>query len=394
MPRETGGCILGPTMQAELPVTVIRFCRNLRRRGACVGLGEEKDALRALTLIPVSDPRIFRAGLRAVLAKSRPEQRIFDREFGASFPSEKNEEGPSDGEGGRGSEANREPGDPVLSVHRIQQWLAGGCNREESVDSALYSPCDSGARRDYGRIDPRNQAEILAAARAIARILQMRRKGRRWKIAQRGRTDLRRTLRMNLRRGGELVDLARRERKRKKPRVVMLLDTSRSMNPYHSFLVHVMIALSRAVPDFRVFLFSTTLRNATREVRELELGSTWRSARDAGQVWQSGTRIGLCLNEFLAGDGRSWIGRDTAVLVVSDGWDTGDIKLLERSMGEIRRRAALVIWLNPLLASPSYEPRCAGMVAALPHVDIFAPCHDVGSLRRLARALKALARER
>ena len=82
------------------------------------------------------------------------------------------------------------------------------------------------------------------------------------------------------------------------------------------------------------------------------------------------------------------------MLVVSDGWDTGDIKLLERSMGEIRRRAALVIWLNPLLASPSYEPRCAGMVAALPHVDIFAPCHDVGSLRRLARALKALARER
>lgn len=259
---------------------------------------------------------------------------------------------------------------------------------EETVEAALYSPDGAGARRDYGRIPAEEREDLLSAAQDIARALAGGTSRRRWKSSRAGRIDIRRTLRLNLRRGGELLDLAHRERKARKPEVVLLFDVSRSMNPYHPFLTQFMIALSRAVPKLKVYLFGTLLRNVTKEVRALDFGDTWQSFHEPRAVWLSGTRIGWSLNEYLHTGGRNSLNRNTTVLVVSDGWDTGEIDLLDRGMREIKRRSSRVIWLNALLASASYEPSCAGMRAALPHIDHFAPCHDIDSLRALAGELQ------
>jgi uncharacterized protein with von Willebrand factor type A (vWA) domain len=80
--------------------------------------------------------------------------------------------------------------------------------------------------------------------------------------------------------------------------------------------------------------------------------------------------------------------RDTVVIVLSDGWDTGEPEVLSQALVAIRRRAGKVVWLNPLLGSPDYQPLTQGMVAALPHVDAFLPAHNLESLRALARHLK------
>ena len=79
--------------------------------------------------------------------------------------------------------------------------------------------------------------------------------------------------------------------------------------------------------------------------------------------------------------------RRTIVIVLSDGWDTGEPELLAGELLRIKRRAGRVIWLNPLLGNPSYEPLTRGMAAALPLVDVFAPGHSLAALRDLASKL-------
>ena len=102
--------------------------------------------------------------------------------------------------------------------------------------------------------------------------------------------------------------------------------------------------------------------------------------------WSGGTKIGQSVAAFLAGWPRL-IDRRTVVIVLSDGWDTGEPEILGEALRAIRRRAGRVVWLNPLLGSPSYQPLTRGMQAALPQVDVFAPAHDLASLEALARHL-------
>jgi hypothetical protein len=77
----------------------------------------------------------------------------------------------------------------------------------------------------------------------------------------------------------------------------------------------------------------------------------------------------------------------TVVILLSDGWDTGEPRVLADAMRVIQRRAGRVVWLNPLLGSPSYKPLTRGIQAALPYVDVFAPVHNLESLEALGRHL-------
>jgi uncharacterized protein with von Willebrand factor type A (vWA) domain len=51
-------------------------------------------------------------------------------------------------------------------------------------------------------------------------------------------------------------------------------------------------------------------------------------------------------------------------------------------MARLRSMALRVIWLNPLLGSPNYQPLCKGIQTALPYVHDFLPVHNVESLRQ------------
>jgi uncharacterized protein with von Willebrand factor type A (vWA) domain len=199
--------------------------------------------------------------------------------------------------------------------------------------------------------------------------------------------DLRRTIRHSLRRGGEIIDLAYRRRKIAKTRVVLLADVSGSMDLYSRFLIQFIYALQHAVGQVETLVFSTTLTRITDAMSEDDL----RAALDevARQVpdWSGGTKIGASLRSFLDRYGGELLGLRTVLIVISDGWDTGDIDVLDRAMADLQRRAGRVIWLNPLLGSPGYEPICQGMRVALPYVDVFASAHNLESLRQLERHL-------
>ena len=75
---------------------------------------------------------------------------------------------------------------------------------------------------------------------------------------------------------------------------------------------------------------------------------------------------------------------------VSDGYDTGEPEILGAEMARLKRRAKRIIWLNPMIGWRDYAPVAQGMAAALPHVDLFAPAHNLESLAALEPYLAKL----
>jgi uncharacterized protein with von Willebrand factor type A (vWA) domain len=196
--------------------------------------------------------------------------------------------------------------------------------------------------------------------------------------------DLRRTLRANLNRG-DLLELRYRQRKRRRVRLVVLCDVSGSMDLYSRFLLQFLFALQHVFGRVETFTFSTRLTRVTEHLRARSYRQMLRRLAEV-RDWSGGTRIGDSLAQF----NREYphlVDRRTIVILLSDGWDTGEPEVLSAALMRIRRRAGRVIWLNPLLGNPSYEPLTRGMAAALPLVHDFAPAHNLAALRDLAHRL-------
>ncbi|HJS19055.1 MAG TPA: VWA domain-containing protein, partial [Anaerolineales bacterium] len=224
-----------------------------------------------------------------------------------------------------------------------------------------------------------------------------------WKISER-RTrrrhpgkgemlDLRRTLRKSLRAGGEIFSWSYREPKWKPRSLVILADISGSMERYTRVLLHFIYGMNSALTQpVEAFVFSTRLTRITRPLRTRDLD---RALKDVGAIvhdWAGGTRIGESLKYFNFEWSRRVLGRGAVVLIISDGWDRGDVELLSREMARLKRNCHLVIWLNPLLGAAEYEPLTRGIQAALPHIDHFLPVHNLASLEDLADRLASLDR--
>jgi len=203
--------------------------------------------------------------------------------------------------------------------------------------------------------------------------------------------DMRRTLRRSLRSGGEIFRWSFREPKRKPRPLVVIADISGSMERYTRLLLHFIYGMKAALDQpVEAFVFSTRLTRITRplQIRDLDL-----ALKNVGQLvhdWAGGTRIGESLKTFNFDWGRRVLGRGAVVLIISDGWDRGDVDLLKREMARLRRNCHRLIWLNPLLGAPDYEPLTRGIQAALPHVHDFLPVHNLASLEDLALRLSDL----
>lgn len=203
--------------------------------------------------------------------------------------------------------------------------------------------------------------------------------------------DLRRTIRRNLKYGGDVIEWARREPKHKPRPIVIIADVSGSMERYTRLFLHFIYSLAIALAQpVESFVFSTRLTRITRELRNRDIDQALRDVSNTVQDWSGGTRIGEALKTFNFEWGRRVLGRGAVALLISDGWDRGEAALLSQEMARLHRSCHRLIWLNPLLGSPDYEPLTRGMVAALPHVDDFLPVHNLASLEDLAQHLSKL----
>jgi hypothetical protein len=244
------------------------------------------------------------------------------------------------------------------------------------------SDTESSAAKDFSAFSNHELEEISRIARRIVRRLA-RKRSRRWRPVKRGpRVNLRRSLRLSLKTGGELIDLGFKERRPKRTKLVVICDVSGSMDIYSRLLLQFVYGLQNSFAKVESFVFATSLSRITGELKN----KTYQRALDRLSAnvrgWSGGTRIGASLATFNA----QWLRRvdkQTVVIILSDGWDTGEPEQLAHALAQLRQRAGRLIWLNPLLGSSTYQPVTRGMQAAMPFINVFAPAHDLASLRAL-----------
>jgi uncharacterized protein with von Willebrand factor type A (vWA) domain len=390
----------------SLPENLAAFCAILRRDHRFnLGPRELMDAAHGLEFADIANERAVRDVLRPILSKTYDDVRAFDPAFERFFHGGRDTRPPSetasvfdetvkDGDEAAASGAETRPSPRDTPEVAAADDLAGaGAVRDvaESEEDAVAALLRASFSPLAGEgtplvLEPPTRAWREAAA-ALARRVHAG-ASRRWRPAVRGpRFDFRRTLRTSLRTGGEPVTPRWHAHPRRRPRFVLLIDGSRSMGASAEPPLHMAVALSAVNPSTETFTFSTMLRRVTRDTRRAAAGE--RRTLHIEQAWGGGTTIGACLDDFLLHFGERLLGPDTVVIIASDGLDVGNPELLRHSMARLARRSAAVVWINPLLETPGYQPTAVGMRLARPFVSVLASVSNPEDLRSLARTLRA-----
>ena len=166
--------------------------------------------------------------------------------------------------------------------------------------------------------------------------------------------------------------------------MVLLLDVSGSMEPYARALLRFVQAAVAGRGRVEAFALGTRLTRLTRELSSRDPDRALRAAAEAVLDWSGGTRLGAGLGRFNDEWGCRGMARGAVAVILSDGWDRGNPAEMAEQMRRLSRVAHRVVWVNPLKATPGYQPLARGMAAALPHVDAFVEGHNLDSLERLA----------
>jgi uncharacterized protein len=371
------------TRQTSLSKNIVQFCRFLRYQGFSLSVEEEADALKALQFIDHSNQQVFKLALKMILCRSVKELDSFDdlfteywKELGRAVDSKVKKK----------TEPVIKQGKQDASFKALKSWLNG--NRNEEIEQiASYSFNQSLSHKDFSTVPIHELEEMMQSIKALSKRLAAHLNRRYEKTGRINLPDLRRTLRKNMRHGGELIDIAFKKPKRNRTKVVVLCDVSKSMDLYASFLLQFIYAFQQVYSRVETFAFSTSLQHITARLKQNHFYTALKSLGSEGDSWSGGTRIGESLDSFVNQYASKVLDKRTIVIIVSDGWDTGNINLLEESMEVIRKRCRKIIWLNPLAGHASYRPSVAGMQAAMPYIDVFAPVHDLDSLRHLSKWL-------
>lgn len=373
---------------------LLHFGRVLRRLGLDVHPGRIRDVADAIQAIGLERRSDVRAAMRTLLLHRREDLARFDEAFDLFWRDR------GAGPGGLRPFALGEQR-TVLARQEIPMsrpvLVDDGTPRAQEGEieaaQATYSPRDVLRTRDFADFGPDDLAEARRCLAAFhwdpgSRVT------RRWEPGRGSALDLRRALRRTAASGGDVIDLPRRTRVRRPRPLVVLCDVSGSMERYARMLLHFIGAVARRPRSVEAFLFATRLTRITRHLSRDDRAGNLGAIPGAVPDWAGGTRIGEALGAFNRLWARRVLRRGPVVLLISDGWDRGDPVRLGAEIARLQRSCHRLVWLNPLLGSPVYEPLTRGMQAALPYVDDFLPVHNLDSLESLARHLSALGPER
>ncbi len=376
--------------QTEISGNLVLFCRFLRQKGYALGMREEADALRALEYLSFDSEDAFIDALRAILAKSRLQQLRF-KEYYLEFWNEleralnaKLKERPRQ----QHSEAQKRK----AQFEALKSWL-NLLPAEEEKEIAAASPVEILSRKHFADLSPDEMRLMMRMLRKAARKLT-RQKSRLKKAARlKKKPDLKRSIRHSMRRGGELHQILFSKHKEKKLKLVLLCDVSKSMELYSRFFIHLIYAFQNACDRIETFVFSTALHRVSELFEQYHLAKAYQIVSERVPQWSGGTTIGKCLQKFASEYGHLLLDKKTVVLILSDGWDTGEPETMRQAMKNIRRASKKIIWLNPLAGSPEFAPEAIGMKTALPYIDVLESAHNLESLQKaLKQATKKHSR--
>ncbi len=366
------------------------FTRILRQAGLPVSTEQSWDFARALTMVDIGDrDQVFHAA-RCLLIMRQDHLRLFETLFNRFWRNH------TDGLPPQGPKNPMAPRPPTrrkqFSIVAYMAQKARPADQEIEVTdrSRTFSSVEVLQRREFSLMTPE---ELRAVKHFIQemRWQMSQRRTRRWTPESSGeKLHLRQAMRSTTKYGGVPLDLFWQSRKVKQRPFVLIADISGSMEKYARLMLQFFYSVSHSFGDVESFVFGTRL---TRITPQLKLNNIDRAIDQAAREivdWSGGTRIGESLGTFNRSWGRRVLRRGAIVLIVSDGWERGDVSELRREMVYLQRRCHRLIWLNPLLGKSTYQPLVEGIAAALPFIDDFLPIHNLQSLTALSKHLAAL----
>lgn len=392
---------------------LLTFGRDLRRAGLNLGSGQIINFVEAVGQIEVKRRVDFYHAARATLVTMPEQIPVFDAEFARFWRRVMNPvppvEQPTDHDNldmppppGSEPQDKRESQDQsnsaqnqrakersILAVEDSNAEDAGESDEMESPpeDVLVFSAREVLRKKDFAQF---TQEEITEARRLISQMnwrLGTRKTRRRERSNLGEFIDYRATLRRSMRHRGVPIELRRRRRKERMRPLILICDISGSMDRYARLLLQFVHALEHGLDTVEVFVFGTRLTRITRELRKRDVDAAIENVVKSVDDWSGGTRIGESIKSFNFKWSRRVLRSGATVVMISDGWDRGDPALLSAEMARLQRSCRRLIWLNPLLGAPGYQPLTQGIRAALPYVDAFLPVHNLKSLEALAQIL-------
>ena len=418
----------------DLALTAARFGTALRAAGVPADPGRCQRFARAVTVARPATGRDLYLCALATLISSQAQVEALDRVFRDMFGSLGDEvarpggqQSPGGPDGNARPQPDRpspadllaqaanaarahaaqerppEPGDEQEPDHNDGPQAGKGWLRAESPGEGEYaepSPEEDGgapraalasaterlAGKDFAELSPAELLMLSGLMRKLTLAVPLRRSRRPRPTAHGGRTDLRATLRHARRTGGHPLRLARRAPLMEPRRLVVLCDISGSMEPYARAMLQLLYCAAGGA-EAEVFTFATRLTRITGSLAHARPALALQQAGQAAPDWLGGTKIGESIKEFNNSYGRRGMARGAVVVIISDGWDTGDPEILGREMERLSRVAHRIVWVNPRTQSPEYRPLAGGMAAAWPYCDAVVSAHTLHALDDLTAAL-------
>jgi len=381
------------TSESRLAENILLFCRTLRKAGLPIGPGKVLEAIGAVACAGIARRDDFYWALRSVLVNDPSQFRLFDQAFHIFFrnprllermmalllPRVTSDQG----------EASAKSG-----IRRLLEALS---DQEESEDNEALPEIDRAGsyshreilrRKDFEQMSLQELADARQLLRDEMRLINSV-ATRRFRPSSYGqRYDLRRSMRQMLRNSGQVIELPRKQRRKRPPNVVLICDISGSMTRYSRMFLHFAHTISSCSLNVQCFVFGTRLTNITRRLADRDVDKAMARISDEVKDFDGGTRIAACLKWFNVDWGRRVLARDAVVVLLSDGLERDPESDLEFQMQRLQKSCRSLIWMNPMLRYDAFEPKASGIRRMLPHVDAFVPSHNVNSLVELGRMLR------
>ena len=373
--------------QTELSANVVLLCRFLRKKSFNLTATEEADALTAISYLPINSEDYFREALRSVLTKSQFQQTKFN-EYYHEFKDQLKKATDSKVKELPEEKEKPEKKTKEAQFEALKDWLNLSPSEEEK-EIAAFSDLEVLTRKDFLDLSEDEMRLMMRVLKKLARKMAHQKSRLRKKSKRRQQLDLKQTIRQNMRKGGEIQQLVFSEKKNRKLKLVLLCDVSRSMDLYSRFFIHLIYAFQNAYDKIETLVFSTALHKVSEILDNNEFDKAFRTISERVPHWSGGTTIGSCLHDFTQNYGHGMLDKKTIVLILSDGWDTGEPEVMKEAMKTIYKKSKKVIWLNPLAGSPDFSPEAIGMKTALPYIDVFASAHNLESLKQVLQQLRS-----
>ena len=372
--------------QTSLPAHVVQFSRFLRDNGFEIGPNEELDLLKAFQMhVPVSfkeQQNLY----KAIWVKNRRQFVLFEELYQQYWKELSRAEDSKTKEKDSPKKDRQKTQQKAPSIQALKNWLYGG-HIEEDMNIAAYSAFEAISQKDFSKFHMEEQKALQEIIRIIAKRLANKYSRRFVRSKSPKVIDLKNTIRKSLRKGGNVEQFLFKKQQKRKVNLVLLCDVSKSMELYSKFLIEFMYSFQQVVHQLKTFVFSTRLVALSKILLDGNFEKVLENLSEQVPYWSGGTRIGESFDTFKNNYGHHILNKDSIVIIVSDGWDTGDLDVLENAMRFIHKKSHRVIWLNPLAGNPNYKPETQAMKVCLPYIDVFTSAHNLDSLKAVSKYL-------